>query len=155
MDRGLFSRLPYSLSKQRTFTGCRNICCPSSATRERTKTNKHTYGSRVSLILRIKIIKETTTASPPPAFENKENWIFPSILKHTLVEVVVWTMLRVLLWPSLISQGFLSRSIRHLLGYLGHVLFRRSFRKFISGLLNLIIERWGVLQNGLERGTVC
>lgn len=31
MESGLASKLPYSRSRQRTFTGCRNICWQSSA----------------------------------------------------------------------------------------------------------------------------
>lgn len=39
---GLCSRLPYSRTRQRTFTGCRNMCCPSSAE------DKHLYHTPVS-----------------------------------------------------------------------------------------------------------
>lgn len=36
---GLCSRLPYSRTRQRTLTGCRNMCCPSSA-KDKSSINK-------------------------------------------------------------------------------------------------------------------
>lgn len=40
MESGLASRLPYSRSKQRMFTGCRNICWQSSAEGSRAETRQ-------------------------------------------------------------------------------------------------------------------